>query len=248
LVNQLDPETLESLRDRLLARCVRVEELDRRTVVRLWRDWNAAYPVEAQRHRAICRSDIVSRLCAVQGSLWSRHALAAYRRQGPGAVLVLCVDALVGWRCRCARVPELHDLDANLIVTRPDFGWTFGTHELWKRGGMYGGPVFLEREMAVEEALHRGAHESSACLVAPVDLVPDPAWLAWNQGTVSQLARKIRQANAFEQFPVLADALEDAGCTDAALLGHLRAAGPHVRDCWALAVCLGGARPRGARR
>ena len=33
---------------------------------------------------------------------------------------------------------------------------------------------------------------------------------------------------------VLADALEDAGCTDAALLEHLRSAGPHVQGCFAL--------------
>jgi hypothetical protein len=38
---------------------------------------------------------------------------------------------------------------------------------------------------------------------------------------------------------VLADALEDAGCTDAAILGHLRGPGPHVRGCWALDLILG---------
>jgi hypothetical protein len=37
----------------------------------------------------------------------------------------------------------------------------------------------------------------------------------------------------------LADALEDAGCTDAGPLAHLRAAGPHVRGCWAVDAVLG---------
>ena len=37
---------------------------------------------------------------------------------------------------------------------------------------------------------------------------------------------------------VLSDALEEAGCTDEALLGHLRGAGPHVRGCWALDLVL----------
>jgi hypothetical protein len=32
---------------------------------------------------------------------------------------------------------------------------------------------------------------------------------------------------------LFADALEDSGCTDAELLGHLRGPGPHVRGCWA---------------
>jgi hypothetical protein len=38
---------------------------------------------------------------------------------------------------------------------------------------------------------------------------------------------------------VLADALEEAGCADAGLLGHLRSRGPHVRGCWALDLILG---------
>ena len=38
---------------------------------------------------------------------------------------------------------------------------------------------------------------------------------------------------------VLADALEDAGCTDASLLGHLRGPGPHCRGCWAVDLLLG---------
>jgi hypothetical protein len=38
---------------------------------------------------------------------------------------------------------------------------------------------------------------------------------------------------------LLAGALEDAGCTDAELLGHLRGPGLHVRGCWALDLVLG---------
>jgi hypothetical protein len=36
------------------------------------------------------------------------------------------------------------------------------------------------------------------------------------------------------RLTVLADALEDVGCADADLLGHLRGPGPHVRGCWAV--------------
>jgi hypothetical protein len=39
--------------------------------------------------------------------------------------------------------------------------------------------------------------------------------------------------------PLFADALEEAGCTDASLLGHLRGSGPHVRECWAVDLLLG---------
>jgi hypothetical protein len=60
----------------------------------------------------------------------------------------------------------------------------------------------------------------------------DLAWLALNGGTVLRLAEAIYSDRAFERLPVLADALEDAGCTNAELLGHLRGPGPHCRGCW----------------
>ena len=66
-----------------------------------------------------------------------------------------------------------------------------------------------------------------------------PSWPAWKDGTVSKLAQGIYEDRAFGHLPVLADALEDAGCADADILGHLRGAGPHVRGCWALDLALG---------
>jgi hypothetical protein len=66
-----------------------------------------------------------------------------------------------------------------------------------------------------------------------------PSVLSWNDGTVVKLAESIYNERAFDRLPVLADALEDAGCTEAELLGHLRSAGPHVRGCWALDAVLG---------
>jgi hypothetical protein len=38
---------------------------------------------------------------------------------------------------------------------------------------------------------------------------------------------------------VLADALEEAGCDERAVLDHCRGPGPHVRGCWALDLVLG---------
>jgi hypothetical protein len=62
----------------------------------------------------------------------------------------------------------------------------------------------------------------------------DPSWLLWNGGTVRRVARAIALEGAFEHLPVLADALEEAGCSDVTLLAHLRGPGPHVRGCWAV--------------
>ena len=67
----------------------------------------------------------------------------------------------------------------------------------------------------------------------------DPAWLAWNDGTVPNMAQAIYDEWAFDRLPLLADALEDAGCAEAEILGHCRGPGPHVRGCWAVDLLLG---------
>jgi hypothetical protein len=66
-----------------------------------------------------------------------------------------------------------------------------------------------------------------------------PAWVAWNGGTVRRLAEDIYTQRAFDRLPILADALEEAGCTDTAILDHCRDPGPHTRGCWAADLILG---------
>jgi hypothetical protein len=66
-----------------------------------------------------------------------------------------------------------------------------------------------------------------------------PAWLGWADQTVPRLAEGVYEEGAFDRLPILADALEDAGCTCADILSHLRGPGPHVRGCWALDLILG---------
>ncbi|MDY3562412.1 hypothetical protein R5W23_003878 [Gemmata sp. JC673] len=64
----------------------------------------------------------------------------------------------------------------------------------------------------------------------------DPAWLT---STVVALAEGIYQDRAFERLPILADALQDAGCENADILDHCRGPGPHVRGCWVVDLVLG---------
>jgi hypothetical protein len=66
----------------------------------------------------------------------------------------------------------------------------------------------------------------------------DPRWLAWNDETIPRLARAIYDERAFDQLPILADALEDAGCTDAELLTHCRELSEHVPGCWVVDAFL----------
>jgi hypothetical protein len=68
----------------------------------------------------------------------------------------------------------------------------------------------------------------------PVTL--DPSRLT---STVVTLAEGIYADRAFDRLPILADALQDAGCDDAEVLGHCRGEGPHVRGCWVVDLVLG---------
>jgi hypothetical protein len=71
------------------------------------------------------------------------------------------------------------------------------------------------------------------------EIAIDPAWLRHNDGIVRKLAQTIYDERAFERMPILADALEDAGCSSEEILGHCRKPGPHVRGCWLLDLVLG---------
>jgi hypothetical protein len=66
-----------------------------------------------------------------------------------------------------------------------------------------------------------------------------PAWLRWNEGTVARMAAALSQERRFEGLPILGDALEDAGCTDEAMLRHCREPREHVYGCWVLDLLLG---------
>jgi hypothetical protein len=64
----------------------------------------------------------------------------------------------------------------------------------------------------------------------------DPAWR--NHHAVA-VARSLYDTREFQDMPILADALEEAGCTDEAILSHCRGPGPHVRGCWVVDLVLG---------
>jgi hypothetical protein len=102
--------------------------------------------------------------------------------------------------------------------------------------------LFDLAEPAAQRALLRD-------LLGPLPFRPvtiEPAWLAWNHGTVRRLAEAAYHERSLPEgtlsngrLAVLADALEEAGCTDADVLGHLRGPGPHVLGCWCVDLLLG---------
>jgi hypothetical protein len=67
----------------------------------------------------------------------------------------------------------------------------------------------------------------------------DPDLLTWHDGIIVEIAQRIYEHRAFADLPILADALEEAGCANAELLVHCRSDGSHVRGCWTVDLLLG---------
>jgi hypothetical protein len=95
-----------------------------------------------------------------------------------------------------------------------------------------------ERQKPLRAALLRCVIGSLVPPIAPGRPRPDP--------TARSLAKAAYQERRMlsghldpARLAVLSDALEEAGCTDAEILSHLRSPGPHVRGCWALDLILG---------
>lgn len=99
-------------------------------------------------------------------------------------------------------------------------------------GGGEAAGVVARRGQALALACVVGARQSAAV---------EPTWLACHDGAVEKLARAAYDDRRLPEgaldptrLAVLADALEEAGCGEAELLGHLRGPGPHVRGCLAV--------------
>ncbi len=93
--------------------------------------------------------------------------------------------------------------------------------------------IWFDKTVAPEQAFYAAPTDRIEVVLIEVDRYPieeqlfvslpaEPEWLTWNNETVRQLARHIRTTREFGLLPVLADALEEAGCTDVALLEHCR--------------------------
>jgi hypothetical protein len=92
----------------------------------------------------------------------------------------------------------------------------------------------LETESEIRRAISNVLRDIFGNPFRPVTI--DTAWLT---PTVKQIAPAIYEEKAFDRMPVLADALEESGCTSEDILNHLRQSGVHVKGCWAVDLILG---------
>jgi hypothetical protein len=92
-----------------------------------------------------------------------------------------------------------------------------------------------ERAETAEEAAHVGlVRDVFGNPFRPVTF--DTSWLT---STVTTLASQIYDSRDFTAMPILADALQDAGCNSDDILNHCRQPGEHVRGCWVVDLILG---------
>ncbi len=66
----------------------------------------------------------------------------------------------------------------------------------------------------------------------------DPRWFDSNNGIIRDMAQAIYDQRAFDRLPILADALEEAGCTSRDILTHCRSNSAHTRGCWVVDLIL----------
>lgn len=95
-----------------------------------------------------------------------------------------------------------------------------------------------DRSLPAQAAERHALCELVRCIFGnpfrPVAFVP-----SWRIETAVALATGIYEDRAFDRLPILADALEEAGCDNADVLTHCRGPGPHARGCWVVDGVLG---------
>jgi hypothetical protein len=102
--------------------------------------------------------------------------------------------------------------------------------------GGYNPQDYVASKAAEERAQSALLREVVANPFRPVAFSPN-----WRTDTVITLARLMYESRDFSAMPILADAIQDAGCDSAELLEHCRDANAvHVRGCWVVDLVLVG--------
>lgn len=180
----------------------------------------------------------------------SRRAIDAAEAFADGGMTadqleVIANDAAEVWGQELTQLPEADqaELRATGRLDRPlpsDAAYNVAIPMGWWGGA----PAFDNPSRIIREARNVPAGQAEAQCNLLRDIVGNPFRPValdpvWRTEAVVALVAGIYADRAFDRLPVLADALEDAGCADADILSHCRGPGPHVRGCWVVDLLLG---------
>lgn len=150
----------------------------------------------------------------VMAAVWATRTPDAYYPDEP-ALTKASLQAFAKETANYARMAA-----ASKCNTSPDQGSTMSLMTFWREG-------------RYQASLLRD-------LFGPFrTVVVEESWLRWNDRCVVKMAQAIYEERRFEDLPILADALEDAGCDNEEMLTHCREPGQHVRGCWVVDLLLG---------
>jgi hypothetical protein len=186
---------------------------------------------------------------------WSRRLLPLVANVSPLADLIAATEALADGGATPESLLQLHaacDLDERngrprveasawaAILETPDLYINVGV-------GIYPLSVLAYACDALSCEQSPGTTGVASDFVQPIhelfgplpfhDIEISPSWLT---SDVRLLAQGIYDEKAFDRMPILADALQDAGCDNEDILAHCRAGNwEHVRGCWVIDLLLG---------
>jgi hypothetical protein len=146
-----------------------------------------------------------------------------------GQLFVACCDLIPPSVAGGSPMPEGHhwtdDDSRQIALTDAEFHLSEAVREAMRAIGSG------ESEQAALVALIRDIFGNP--FRPPVEFFPE-----WRTDTVIAIARTMYASRDFSGMPILADALQDAGCDSEDILTHCRGGGPHVRGCWVVDLVL----------
>lgn len=163
-------------------------------------------------------------------------------RNTKGTIPVMARASIEGWRHlrRYENSADRHQFHAAraAVATCASTDWHAGFHSMQQAAlalNQADVDCFDPAELRYQATLLR-------CLFGPLLFRPTTlalSWLTGHDGLLVSMAQQMYEGGDLSAMPMLADALEEAGCTNPDILNHCRSGGEHVRGCWVVDLVLG---------
>ena len=116
--------------------------------------------------------------------------------------------------------------------------WLASLGDLTAKARGFDNPSPLHFDGALADQEEFAEAELLRCIFGPLPFRAVALNPSWMTSIVRQMIETFYETKDFTGLPILADALEDAGCNNADILNHCREPGPHVRGCWVVDLLL----------